>query len=52
VEQIYVTTQDGRTQIAGLVQLDPVLYALDNRYYRVAGPIAMGYQEAEKLREA
>lgn len=52
VDQVYVQQQDGRVQIAGLEQLDPVLYALDNHYYRVAGPIGVGYQEAGKFKQA
>ncbi len=29
--------------------LDPILYALDNRYYRVGSPIGTGYVEAARL---
>jgi flavin reductase (DIM6/NTAB) family NADH-FMN oxidoreductase RutF len=40
---------EGRKQIASLVQLDPIIYALDNRYYRIGEAIGFGYQEGRKL---
>ncbi len=49
VSQEFVVEQDGRKELAGLVQLDPILYALDNRYYRIGDPIGIGYQEAKRM---
>lgn len=47
----FVTTQPGGTQrIAAATDLDPILYALDNRYYRVGDIIGTGYQEADALK--
>jgi flavin reductase (DIM6/NTAB) family NADH-FMN oxidoreductase RutF len=46
--QEFVSQVDGRNQLAGLLALDPILYALDNCYYRVGPPIGTGYQEAKK----
>jgi flavin reductase (DIM6/NTAB) family NADH-FMN oxidoreductase RutF len=40
--------KDGK--VAPLTELDPILYALDNRYYRVGDAIGVGYQEAKALR--
>ena len=40
---------DGRVQIADLTQLDPIIYALDNRYYRIGEAIGVGYQEGREL---
>lgn len=30
------------------IKLGPILYALDNVYYRIGVPIGVGYQEAKK----
>lgn len=46
----FVGEQDGRKVLADLTQLDPILYALDNRYYRIGGPIGIGYQEAKRMK--
>lgn len=46
----FVSKQDGHKLLADLVQLDPILYALDNHYYRVGGVIGIGYQEAAKMK--
>jgi flavin reductase (DIM6/NTAB) family NADH-FMN oxidoreductase RutF len=46
----FVNEKDGQKQLADLTQLDPILYALDNRYYRVGGVIGAGYHEAEKMK--
>jgi flavin reductase (DIM6/NTAB) family NADH-FMN oxidoreductase RutF len=48
--QEFVGEQDGRKVLADLTQLDPILYALDNRYYRIGGPIGIGYQEARRMK--
>ncbi len=50
VEQAFLTEQDGKQRIADLTHLDPILYALDNRYYSIGQPIGLGYSEASKLR--
>jgi flavin reductase (DIM6/NTAB) family NADH-FMN oxidoreductase RutF len=36
--------------IADLTRLDPICYALDNRYYRIGAPIGAGYEEGVALR--
>jgi len=40
--------EDGR--IVSMPDLDPILYALDNRYYRVGEPIGVGYEEGKPLK--
>jgi flavin reductase (DIM6/NTAB) family NADH-FMN oxidoreductase RutF len=40
---------DGKVQIGALPELDPIIYALDNRYYRIGEVIGTGYQEGKKL---
>lgn len=40
--------QKGETRtLADLTVLDPLIYALDNRYYRIGEPIGTGYQESK-----
>lgn len=40
---------DERMEMADLIQLDPIIYALDNRYYRIGETIGVGYREGQKL---
>jgi len=49
VVQTHVDEQflDEKGQVAPATDLDPILYALDNHYYRVGEPIGTGYAEAE-----
>ena len=49
---MFINEVDGRKQIADLIQLDPIIYALDNRYYQIGGPIGDGYKEGRKLVKA
>ena len=51
VDEAYLVERDGRRAVADLTRLDPILYALDNRYYRVSEAIGLGYQEGRKLRK-
>jgi flavin reductase (DIM6/NTAB) family NADH-FMN oxidoreductase RutF len=48
VEEAFITEENGRKSIAELARLDPILYALDNRYYRVGPAIGTGYKEHPK----
>lgn len=36
-------------KLADLTVLDPLIYALDNRYDRIGQPIGTGYQESKKI---
>ncbi|MBI9044870.1 MAG: flavin reductase family protein [Anaerolineaceae bacterium] len=49
VEETFIEEKDGRKVIADLTRLDPILYALDNRYYRIGEPIGKGYSEGRKI---
>jgi flavin reductase (DIM6/NTAB) family NADH-FMN oxidoreductase RutF len=51
LDEDFAREVDGKVRVAELGQLDPILYALDNRYYAVGGVIGTGYQEASKLAE-
>lgn len=50
VDEHYLVDRDGKKQIVDLIQLDPILYALDNQYYSIGQPIGVGYREANKWR--
>jgi flavin reductase (DIM6/NTAB) family NADH-FMN oxidoreductase RutF len=47
VDEAYLIEKNGKKQIANLTHLDPILYALDNRYYAIGQPIGIGYNEAK-----
>jgi flavin reductase (DIM6/NTAB) family NADH-FMN oxidoreductase RutF len=49
VNDTLVIEREGRKTIADLTRLDPIIYALDNRYYRIGEPIGIGYQESKAL---
>jgi flavin reductase (DIM6/NTAB) family NADH-FMN oxidoreductase RutF len=49
VDDTFVIEKDGRKSFVELDRLDPILYALDNRYYRVGPAIGTGYQEHIKF---
>ncbi|MEE4195136.1 MAG: flavin reductase family protein, partial [Anaerolineae bacterium] len=48
VSDVFLTEVDGRKSVSDLTKLDPILYALDNRYYAIGEAIGIGYQEAKK----
>lgn len=48
VTQDCVEEVDGKQRPADLSKLDPIIYALDNRYYRIGSAIGTGYQEGAK----
>ncbi|MBU0595222.1 flavin reductase family protein [Candidatus Bipolaricaulota bacterium] len=49
VDERFLTEVDGRTRVAPVPELDPILYALDNVYYSVGKPIGTGYHEGGEL---
>ena len=49
VNEEYVTENEGHRRIADMSKLDPIIYALDNRYYNIGKPIGTGYQERKQL---
>ncbi len=52
VEEEFVVEKKGRRVIADMQALDPIIYALDNRYYRIGEPIGVGYQEGKVFQSA
>ncbi len=51
VSKEYVTEENGRKKIAEMTKLDPIIYALDNKYYKIGEPIGEGYKESKKLKK-
>ncbi|MHA1213583.1 MAG: hypothetical protein ACTSSH_14140, partial [Candidatus Heimdallarchaeota archaeon] len=51
VTEKFVTEQDGHKRIAEMTELDPIIYALDNKYYKIGEPIGIGYKESKKLKK-
>ncbi len=49
VDEAFVVEKEGRKGVASLTQLDPIVYALDNHYYRIGGAIGEGYREGRSL---
>ncbi len=49
VNEEFVVESEGRKRIADMRKLDPIIYALDNRYYKIGEPIGVGYQESKKF---
>jgi len=45
VSESFVETVDGNQRIADLSKLDPIIYSLDNRYYRIGEGIGVGHRE-------
>jgi len=52
VEEAYVVEQDGRQGIKPMTALDPIIYGLDNRYYRIGEMIGIGYHEGKGYQQA
>jgi len=45
VSESFVEAAAGKNRIADLSRLDPIIYALDNRYYQIGPAIGTGYRE-------
>jgi len=50
IDEAFVQTAGDRPTVASVNRLDPIIYALDNRYYRIGEPIGTGYMEGKRLR--
>ncbi|MBN1858880.1 flavin reductase family protein [Candidatus Bipolaricaulota bacterium] len=49
VDEMLLEDDGGRRAIKDLQAFDPILYGLDNRYYRIGDPIGEGYNEGGKI---
>jgi flavin reductase (DIM6/NTAB) family NADH-FMN oxidoreductase RutF len=50
VSEKFVSEQKGKKIITNLNELDPILYALDNRYYSIGQGIGLGYEEGKDFK--
>jgi flavin reductase (DIM6/NTAB) family NADH-FMN oxidoreductase RutF len=50
VDEKFVVEREGRRGIVDLTRLDPIIYALDNRYYKIGASIGVGYREGKDFR--
>ncbi|UCC18527.1 MAG: flavin reductase family protein [Promethearchaeota archaeon] len=51
VSEDYVIKNEEGLGIADMVKLDPIIYALDNNYYKIGESIGTGYQESQKFKQ-
>ncbi len=49
VNKEFVIKKEGRPRIVDIKKLDPIIYGLDNRYYKIGERIGVGYQEGKNL---
>jgi flavin reductase (DIM6/NTAB) family NADH-FMN oxidoreductase RutF len=49
VDESLAIPKGDRYELSDLCLLDPIIYALDNCYYKIGQPIGKGYQEAHRL---
>ncbi len=49
VNEEHLQEINGRKVIAEMGTLDPIIYALDNRYYKIGDAIGIGYQEGKNF---
>jgi flavin reductase (DIM6/NTAB) family NADH-FMN oxidoreductase RutF len=49
IDEEHLQEINGRKVIAEMNKLDPIIYALDNRYYRIGEAIGTGYQEGQNF---
>lgn len=48
-EDFVIKSEEGQ-KITDMAKLDPIIYALDNRYYKIGEIIGTGYQESKKFK--
>ncbi len=46
VNKEFITDSERGQRIADMKKLDPIIYALDNRYYKIGHQIGIGYKES------
>ncbi len=49
IDNEYLTGKEEQMVLADLKKLDPIIYALDNNYYKIGEIIGMGYKEGLKI---
>jgi flavin reductase (DIM6/NTAB) family NADH-FMN oxidoreductase RutF len=48
INKEFIVYDEEHKKITDMKQLDPIIYSLDNRYYRIGEPIGFGYLESKK----
>ena len=51
VSQDFVDKCEENKKIVDMTKLDPIIYALDNHYYKIGKIIGTGYQESKKFKK-
>jgi len=51
VSEDFIIKNGEAQKIADMKKLDPIIYALDNRYYKIGEIIGTGYQESKKFKQ-
>lgn len=52
VDKEFVLEKEGHLMIAEMTRLDPIIYSLDNRYYKIGETIGVGYREGAQFKQA
>jgi flavin reductase (DIM6/NTAB) family NADH-FMN oxidoreductase RutF len=52
VNKDYVIKPEEGLNIADMIKLDPIIYSLDNHYYKIGKKIGIGYQEGKKVKHS
>lgn len=50
VNKELIKEKNGKKQVKEMKYLDPIVYSLDNKYYKIGEAIGEGYQEYKKLK--
>ncbi|MFX1312922.1 MAG: flavin reductase family protein [Promethearchaeota archaeon] len=51
ISKDFVIKSEESQKIVDMTKLDPIIYALDNHYYKIGKIIGTGYQESKKFRQ-
>ncbi len=51
VSKDFIDKSEEKQKIIDLTKLDPIIYALDNHYYKIGKIIGTGYQESKKFKK-
>jgi flavin reductase (DIM6/NTAB) family NADH-FMN oxidoreductase RutF len=49
IDEKYTEKTDGKIKVADMRGLNPLIYCLDNKYYKIGDPIGEGYKEGTKI---
>ena len=49
IDEKFATKVEGKVKVADMRELNPLIYCLDNKYYKIGDPIGEGYKEGTKI---